>query len=109
MLIAGKLAELTAKSEIHLQHYAHCVALVIYNPPQPACYLKTCEYCPGISNLNDYLNEIFDDNFIDTIQYKQWVSVDRSTLDMITKPADDFVDTHLGTGLLCPKYYLLCF
>ena len=29
MLIAGKLAELTAKLEIHLKHYAHCVALVI--------------------------------------------------------------------------------
>ena len=77
MLIAGKLAELTAKSEIYLQHYVHCVVLVIYNPPQPACYLKTCEYCPGISNLKDYLNEIFDDTFIDTIQYKLAVGVCR--------------------------------
>jgi len=93
MLIASKLTELTAISEIHLQYYAHCVSLVIYNQPQPACYLKTCEYCPGISNLKDYLNEVFDDNFIDTVQYKQWVSVDRSTLETITKLADDFVDS----------------
>ena len=71
-MIGSKLAELTAESEFHLQHYAHCVALVICNPPQPDCCFSIYKYCPGISNLKDYLNEIFDDNFIDTIQYKQW-------------------------------------
>ena len=34
-----------------------------------------------------------DDNYIDNIQYKQWVSVDRSTLETIIKSADDFVDS----------------
>ena len=107
MLIAGKLAELTAKLEIHLQHYARCVALVMCNPPQPACYLKTCVYFPGISNLKDYLNEIIDDNFIDTIQYKQWVSVDRSTLEKITKSVDDFVDSFCDQiKLLIPHSFI---
>ena len=41
MLIAGKLAELTVKSEIHLRHYAHCVALVIYNNVETGSLLLT--------------------------------------------------------------------
>ena len=93
MMVAGKLAELTAGREFHLQHYYHCIALVICNPPQPACYLRICQLCPGISQLKDYLNDVMDDNYIDSIQYKQWVSVDRSTLETITKSADDFVDS----------------
>ena len=48
---------------------------------------------PGISKLKDYLNEVMDDNYIDSIQYKQWVSVDRSTLETITKSVDDFEDS----------------
>lgn len=36
-----------------------------------------------------------DENLVSTITYKQWVSVDRSTLEMFCKPADDFVDVFL--------------
>ena len=92
-MIAGKLAELTANREVHLKHYNHCIALVICNPPQPACYLRICQYYPGISKFKNYLNEIMDDNYIDSIQYKQWVSVNRSKLETIAKPVDDYVDS----------------
>ena len=30
---------------------------------------------------------------IETVQYKQWISTDRSTLETITKSADDFVES----------------
>ena len=107
MMVAGKLAELTAGRELHLQHYYHCIALVICNPPQPACYLRICQFCPGISQLKDYLNEVMDDNYIDSIQYKQWVSVDRSTLETITKSADDFVDSFCDQiKLLIPHSFI---
>lgn len=33
-----------------------------------------------------------DDNLVDSIIYKQWVSVDRCTLETFCKSADDFVD-----------------
>ena len=107
MMIAGKLAELTANREVHLKHYNHCIALVICNPPQPACYLRICQYCPGISKLKNYLNEVMDDNYIDSIQYKQWVSVDRSTLETITKPVDDYVDSFCDQiKLLIPHSFI---
>ena len=34
-----------------------------------------------------------DDNIVDSIVFKQWVSVDRSTLKTVTKPADQFVES----------------
>ena len=105
MMIGGKLEELTANREVHLKHYNHCIALVICNPPLPACYLRICQYCPGISKLKDYLNEVMDDNYIDSIQYKQWVSVDRSTLETITKPACT-TQKHQVLGNRCPGLLL---
>ena len=42
-----------------------------------------------------------DDSLIDTIVYKQWVSVDRSTLETISQSADDFVHS------LCRKLEVL--
>ena len=42
MIIGGKLEELTANRKVHLKHYNHCIALVICNPPLPACYLRIC-------------------------------------------------------------------
>ena len=107
MMIGGKLEELTANRAVHLKHYNHCIALVICNLPLPACYLRICQYCPGISKLKDYLNEVMDDNYIDSIQYKQWVSVDTSTLETITKPADDFVDSFCDQiKLLIPHSFI---
>ena len=70
MMVAGKLAELSAGREFHLQHCYHCIALVICNPSQPVCYIRICQFGPGISQLKDYLNDIMDDNYIDSIQYK---------------------------------------
>jgi len=34
-----------------------------------------------------------DDNMIDMVQYRRWVFTDRSTLETIAKPADDFVES----------------
>ena len=45
--------------------------------------------------LKDHLKVLMDENLIDTVVYKQWVSVDRSTLETFSKSADDFVDVFL--------------
>ena len=42
--------------------------------------------------LKDRLKILMDENLIDTVVYKQWVSVDRSTLETFSKSVDDFVD-----------------
>ena len=92
MMMGGKIAGLTADDSIPLTTYDTCLAQIICNPPQPQCYLNTCSFCPGISHLKDRLRALMDDNLVDSIIYKQWVSVDRCTLETFCKSADDFVD-----------------
>ena len=42
-----------------------------------------------------------DDNMIHNVVFKQWVSVDRSTLETVSRSADDFVES------FCEKLELL--
>ena len=93
MMIGGKIAELSAHDDIPLKEYNHCLAKIICNPPQPDCYFKNCNSCPGVTGLKDHIYALMDENMIDTIQYKQWVSTDRSTLETIIKPAYEFVES----------------
>ena len=92
MMVGGKIATLIANDSIPLTTYDHCLAQIICNPPQPKCYLNMCTSCPGISQLNERLRELMDDNLVDNVVYKQWVSVDRCTLETVSKSADDFVE-----------------
>ncbi len=52
---------------------------------------------PGIHSVKELLGTILDENLIDDIIFKQWVSVDRSTLYTSSKTADEF------TELFCEK------
>ena len=55
------------------------------NPPFPICYLGECTSCSGVSKLTrDYLTTLLDENHIDNIAFKQWVSVDQSMLETYT-------------------------
>ena len=74
-------------------NYGHCLARIICNPPQPDSFFWICSSCPGISDLKEHLHKLLDNNMIETVQYKQWISTDRSTLETITKSADDFVES----------------
>ena len=97
MLYSVKLQELTSTEEVSLSTYNDCIAKVICNPPLPQCYFGECDYCPGIEILENYLVRILDENLIDSVTFKQWTSVDRSQLETLTLPSDDFVE------LLCEK------
>lgn len=57
--------------------------------------------CPDISKFRDDLTTLLDENLIDNITFKQWVSVDHCTLETYTKPVDEFTD------IFCEKLELL--
>ena len=82
--------------ESFLTHH-HYIAQVICNPPLPSCYLRNCKECPGFDSLKDSLHMALDGNMIDSLTYKQWVSVDRSTLNTYTCTSEEFVE------FLCEK------
>ena len=101
MFTGAKLSTLIAPMAITLPSYHHCLAIIMCNPPLPACHLGECAYCPGISCLKDNLVMLLDENLIDTITFKQWVSVDRCTLETFVKPVDEFID------MFCDKVEVL--
>ena len=101
MMQSIKLGELTTSDGKSLQTYQHCISQAICNPPLPSCYLGNCNSCPGFASLEEVLRSVLDDNLIDYVMFKQWVSVDRSTLDTFSKPADEFIE------FFCDKLKLL--
>ena len=62
----------------------------------PNCMFHLFENCPDITNLSNYLKNIFEDNDFDDddkINYKQWVATDRTTLACIQSTVDEFIQT----------------
>ena len=86
MFTGARLSEMSSPGDINLHSYQHCLANIICNTPLPICYLGECTFCPGLSKLRCDLTTLLDDNLVDDITFKQWVSVDRSTLTV-----DDYV------------------
>lgn len=80
-------------NEVVFSDYKSMHKLMICEAPTEQCYLRICSKCPGSDGLRGILTELFDDNNIDTITYKQWTSTDRSTLETIIKSTEEFVDT----------------
>ena len=106
MMLGVKLPYLTAQSDIPLSTYHNCLAQIICNPPLPACYLGACISCPGITKLKNDLMAIMYDNMIDNVVFKQWVSVDRSTLETVSRSADDFVELFSEKLELLPHSFI---
>ena len=91
MMVGGKIPAIVLNS-VPLKTYDHCFAQIICNPPSPSCYLGDCSSCPGIDQFKEQLMNAVDDNLIDIITYKEWASVDRSTLETFVKPVEEFVE-----------------
>ena len=89
MLLGAQLHELNHSWST----YHHLLAKMICNPPLPDCYLGECEVCPGIEPLKQELYSLFDENMIDSITYKQWTAVDRSSLETVSQHSYDFVES----------------
>ena len=101
MLIGAKIPQLTAEDVEPILTYHDGLARIIRNPALPKCYLGECNHCPGIDELKEQLTTVLDENMIDKVIYKQWLSVDRTTLETLSASSDQFVDT------LCEKVELL--
>ncbi|KAL5468830.1 hypothetical protein EMCRGX_G029952 [Ephydatia muelleri] len=97
--------------------YKHLLSSVLCNPALPDCHLGSCllcsenslnscsycsednndecYFCQKVSNLRKTLLSAFDEQGMDELTYKSWVSVDHTTLITITEPTDVFVESLL--------------
>ena len=79
--------------------YHHMLAKLTCNPPLPACCLFYCHLCGDKDDLQHLLTDPFNQMNIDEINYKSWVSVNRTSLETITQSVDGFITKHFE-GLL---------
>lgn len=76
-----------------MESYKDCFKQIICSSESSYCYLGKCKLCPGTTLFKQRLSQLFDDNDIDEVTFKQWISVDRDKLETMIQPADDFLDS----------------
>lgn len=85
-------AKLNTVTNGNLKNYKQCIAKMLCNPSSIDCNMGHCEYCPGVTDIRKILQVSFDENLIEQVQFRQWVSVDRCTLDILQKTSEEFID-----------------
>lgn len=94
---------------ISLLSYHHCLSKIKCNRPLPTFYLAECACCPGVSSLRNDLITLLEENLIDSITFKQWVSVDRCTLETYTKSVKKVCWLFLQKTWCYTSTYLFCY
>lgn len=75
-----------------MNDYKDCINFVVCKEPSVDCFLKRCDKCPGISKLQNYLEEILLENEATSVTLKQWVNDPQCTLETIKKNIPDFIE-----------------
>ncbi|XP_057336012.1 uncharacterized protein LOC130674639 [Microplitis mediator] len=92
MMLGSNLASLTRHLPIPLVQYQDCFKLIVCPNPSSDCYFQKCPNCPGIKLLEELLETVFDENEIDDITYKYWISNPRCSLETFIKSSSDFIE-----------------
>lgn len=82
--------------------YQHCLAEMHCNPPTIHCVLGVCDQCPNKAELKHKLEIYFDEQMIDEVEFKQWTTTDRSTLETTVCSVDEFIQIFSD---ILPKVY----
>lgn len=76
--------------------YKDFLRLTMCEPAQEKCWLGECDQCPGNNALKEKITEFFEEEDIEEIRFKQWITVDRTSLEENIKQVDEFVDSFLS-------------
>ena len=96
MFVASKIDKLTETEEIHLKNPQDCLTQMQCNPPCIECCLGECIICGNDENLRAMLEKLLSNNFIDEITFKRWTNTDRSNLETVVKPVEEFLNDFLN-------------
>ncbi|XP_044597473.1 uncharacterized protein LOC123274038 [Cotesia glomerata] len=92
MILGGNFSRLTEGTDLSLESYNDCLSSIVCQEPSAKCFLNNCSQCPGVEKVKGHLLNLMEDNEIDEINYKQWVSTPRVTLERTIKNTNHFVD-----------------
>ncbi|XP_044594836.1 uncharacterized protein LOC123272201 [Cotesia glomerata] len=96
MMLGANVYSLTRNTENPMKHYSDCLNMIICKTPSYQCYLGGCKNCPGVDELSNNLLTCFEDQEIENITYKYWISKPRCSLETFIKPAEEFVENFCG-------------
>jgi hypothetical protein len=77
--------------------YKNCLAEIKCNPPRVQCFLDRCEECPGIEILQHKLEQHFDEHGLDHVEFRQWTTTDRATLETKIQSVEEFLTSFLDS------------
>ncbi|XP_066590497.1 uncharacterized protein [Prorops nasuta] len=92
MMLGCNMAVLTKHMAEPLEQYSDCLKMIVCPDPNFECYFLKCTKCPGTHALKNMLLAVLDENSIDEITYKYWISKPRTSLETFVKCTIDFVD-----------------
>lgn len=69
--------------------------MLLCENPGIDCRMLTCHDCPSTEPLVQYLTEKLNSAVVEEVSYKNWVTVDRTNLVLVTNSSQDFVETYV--------------
>lgn len=84
-----------------IKTYKDCLTKMVCNPVSIDCYFSNCASCPGVDDIIKILEGGFQENLIETLTFRQWISVDRCNLETVQKPVQEFIN------IFCEKLQVL--
>ena len=97
MIYGSGMDNITKEKKLHLKTYNNCLEAILCNTPSYDCHFGNCLHCVNlIADLESYLKDTFNNYGIDDVQYKQWLAVDRTTLEEIIKPSNEFIEAFIN-------------
>lgn len=62
------------KRMFNMDTYRDLFSKMMCNEPTDECWVMECDQCPGIDAMEQYLAGIIENNEIDDVSYKQWIT-----------------------------------
>ena len=104
MIEGARLKDIRLNDGTALSDYKCCLSKIMCDEAGTTCHLNECALCPGIENLKQELCMKLEEEMIDHITYKQWVSVDRCTFETLTKTTEEYVESFCENLLVLKKH-----
>ncbi|CAH0563173.1 unnamed protein product [Brassicogethes aeneus] len=99
LLIDGaNLKSITTDSQRPLKNYKDCLDRMVCHEKSTKCFLSLCDRCPGVTNIIEQLEKKFEEKYVESITYKQWVTTERTSLQTLISSVDEFLE-FLSNGL----------
>ncbi|KYM93379.1 hypothetical protein ALC62_16021 [Cyphomyrmex costatus] len=86
------LAGINSVSRSYKKSYHDFLKKITCETPGLPCYLNECGNCPKIDIVINEIEQLFEENFVENLTYSRWTQTDRSTLENVVMPSEEFID-----------------